>query len=455
MFLKLLGVVLFFTLFFGCSGGSSKDTEGKLTITFTEDPHANLLNPDRGFYDADYALNRDTNYNMFANVLANGYTLVYASLDLEEYNETAELPTALLDTVNKNLTDANLSGAKLIFRIKYRSSTNGNDPARAIILGHLEQLSSLLQRYQGCISVVQAGVIGAWGEWHSFTGEYAEEDPDYKAHRREIIEKLTEIFPDKYIQIRTPMHKEQLFGAGGAYTEATTEGEITAAIAYSADIRAKIGHHNDCVLASQTDMGTYPSDNIAFWKNYVINDSRYTPVGGETCGIGEGEDAVLSSCTNAVAEFKRLQYSYLNDAYHPEVLQKWKDEGCYTQIQENLGYRLVAQELTIEQNTDTISVALTLENKGYAAPYVKSEVNFVLKSSENTYHFRQDIDTRTLYPEEERILRESIDIRDIAQGEYCLYLQIGEGFSAVRLSNRDLWEESSRLNKLACSIVIE
>lgn len=456
MILKFLGSFIFLFLLFGCGGGGSSDTESPtISIEYTEDSSANRLNPDRGFYDADYELNAETNYNMFEDVLADGYTLVYAPLNLEEYNTTAILPSTLINTINKNLNDANTSGVKLIFRIKYRSDMNGDDPSRSIILGHLDQLKPLLQAYKDIISVVQAGTIGAWGEWHSFTGDYAESNASYKTNRREIIEKMVEIFPDKYIQLRTPMHKEQLFGASLEYGDESDEGKITAEIAYSDDIRAKIGHHNDCVLASETDMGTYPSDNIEFWKSYVVNDSKYAPVGGETCGIGEGSEASLSSCTNALAEFKRLQYSYLNDAYHPDVLQKWKDEGCYQEIKENLGYRLVAEELDIQKNSDLLTLSLSIKNKGYAAPYIRSDVNFILKSDTQEYSFRQDMDMRTFYPQETKSIEDTVSLADIESGDYCLYIQIGKNYSAIRLSNSDLWEESSKTNKLACNIVLE
>jgi len=455
MLLKLLGSLIYLFLLSGCGGNSTTNEESPSVIKFTEESSVNVLNPDRGFYDADYELNTDTNYNMFEGVRESGYTLVYAPLNLEEYNTTAILPGTLINTITKNLTDANTSGVKLIFRIKYRADINGDDPSKSIITGHLNQLKPLLQTYKDIISVIQAGTIGAWGEWHSFTGDYAENNALYKTNRREIIEKLLEIFPDKYIQIRTPMHKEELFGASLEYGEESDEGKITAEIAYSNDIRAKIGHHNDCVLASETDMGTYPSDNIEFWKDYVVNDSKYAPVGGETCGIGEGGEATLSSCSNALAEFKRLQYSYLNDAYHPDVLQKWKDEGCYNEIRENLGYRLVAEELNMQKNPDLLTLSLSIQNKGYAAPYIRSDVNFILKNDTQEYSFSQDIDMRTFYPKETKQIESSISLDGIPSGEYCLYLQIGKNYSAIRLSNSNLWEESSQTNKLDCTIVIE
>ena len=454
MRLKIMSGILALGVLIGCGGTTTEqgDTEG---ITYQEDLLANRLNPHRGFYDADYPLTAQKSYNMFEEVREDGYTLVYAPLDLEAYQTTTPLPNSLIATITQNLSDANASGVKLIFRVKYRNDSSGDDPTKAIILGHLDQLKSLLQRYSSTISVVQAGCIGAWGEWYSFTGEFEASDPNYKANRKAIIEKLVELFPDKYIQIRTPMHKELLFGTATTYREAGEEGKITEAIAYTEDIRAKVGHHNDCVLASSTDMGTYPSDSIAFWKSYVINDAKYAPVGGETCGIGSGSDATLSDCSSALAEFKRMHYSYLNDAYHPDVLQKWKDGGCYSEIRDNLGYRLVAQKLLLDPTPQQLGVSLTLINKGYAAPYVKPPVALVLQGTTERYRFEQDIDIRQFQPQESQEIRADLSLKGIAKGSYCLYLEIGEGDAAMRLSNSNLWDSTTQSNQLTCTISVE
>jgi len=422
-----------------------------LTINYTEDSSVNILNPDRGFYDADYALNLDRDYNMFEGAMDAGYMMVYAPINLEEYNTTAILPSTLIDTISKNLNDANNTGVKLILRVKYRSGLNGYDPSKDIILDHLNQLKPLLKIYKNIISVIQAGTIGAWGEWHSFTGDYEESNIDYINNRRDIIAALVGIFPDKYIQIRTPMHKELLYGSSVEYADESKDGEITSNIAFTNDIKAKVGHHNDCFLASETDMGTYPSDNIDFWKAYVINDTKYSPVGGETCN----DEEVFTTCLNAISELKKFQYSYINHTYHPNVIQRWQDEGCYEEISENIGYRLVAKKLDMQQSTNVLNLSLSIENKGYAAPYIKSNVNLILKNNTNEYTFEQDIDIRTFYSQEVKIIDDRLSLNNIENGEYCLYIQIGESYSAIRLSNSLLWEESSKTNKLACNIIVK
>ncbi len=450
-------------LLIGCGGGGSSpsddtnneetpdDNRSSRTITFRENSTINTLNPDRGFYDADYELNKEKDYNRFYYAKEDGYTMVYAPINLNEYIDTERLSSEFIDIIDKNLKDATEQGVKLILRIKYHDDDNGNDPSKEIIMGHLAQLKPLLQTHKNIISIVQAGTIGDWGEWHSFTGDYADTDDEYKKNRRDIIVKLSEIFPDKYIQIRTPMHKELLFGSSETYRDEGSDGKITPDIAFTDDIRAKIGHHNDCFLASETDMGTYPSDNIDFWKNYVVNDTKYAPVGGETCK----DEEEFTTCDNALSELKKFQYSYINESYQPDVIERWKEEGCYDEIQKNLGYRLVAKELDIEQSSTALNLTLSIANRGYASPYIQSEVNYVLKNSSNTFTFAQNIDTRTFYAQLDKELKTTLSLTEVESGEYCLYLQIGKAYSAIRLSNSDLWEERSKSNKLACGIVVE
>ena len=434
-----------------CGGGGSTPDSSQ----YTADDSVNLLNPDRGLYDADYILEEHRNYDRFTDAYEKGYRLVYAPIYLGDYKSTTTLPADFLEIIQENLIQAKNSGLKLILRIKYRKDMSGDDPTKEIILGHLNQLTTLLQSYKSTISVIQAGLIGAWGEWHSFTGDFDDDNAEHVNNRKALVEKLVEIFPNKYIQIRTPEHKEELWGDYKEHGDTTTKGQITAEIAYSDDIRAKIGHHNDCVLASKTDMGTYETNHIEFWKSYVENDSKYSPVGGETCAIGDGEDASLSDCTNALAEFKKMGYSYLNEAYHPDVLEKWKTGGCYETIKTDLGYKLVAKSLSTTSSSQSLQVEFKLANEGFGAPYVPFDINFILYNSEHKYSYSVDIDSRTLAPNKTREISQSLSLASVESGSYCLDIQLGKAPYAIHLANKDIWNSSYSSNKLKCDIEVK
>ena len=77
---------------------------------------------------------------------------------------------------------------------------------------------------------------------------------------------------------------------------------------------ARTGHHNDCFLASSTDYGTYLDKTIEY--PYLIIDTRYTAMGGETCNYNPPR----SNCPTALEELKMFSWTYLNSEYEPNVL---------------------------------------------------------------------------------------------------------------------------------------
>jgi hypothetical protein len=422
------------------------------TITYEENLTINSQNPDRGFYDSSFELQKEKNYNIFQDTKKDGYTLAFAQINLQNYINEQTIPNDVINTITKHLQEAEAFGIKLILRIIYRNSRAGDDPSLDIALAHLEQLKPTLQNHKDIISVVQAGVIGAWGEWHSFKGDFEKTNSNYKQNRRDILEKLSEIFPEKYIQLRYPMQKELLYGEYKKYGDKTDKAKITQTLAYTQDMIAKLGHHNDCFVSSITDTGTYDSANVEFWKDYVANDSKYTPVGGESCENNQ----TFTNCTNTLNELKRLQYSFLNGIYKEDVIQKWKDDGCYDEIKNNLGYRLVASYLDIKTNDKSLDIELSVTNKGFAAPYTNPDITFILQDENNTYAIKQsNLDLRTFYPNETKIIKTSFILDDIKSGNYSLYLGIGSSYSAIRLSNSNMWDVNTSTNKLLSNIKID
>ena len=50
-------------------------------------------------------------------------------------------------------------------------------------------------------------------------------------------------------------------------------------------------------------------------------------------------------CPTATTELEELHFSYLNQAYHPNVISSWKTDGCFNDIHRYLGYRLVLKKV--------------------------------------------------------------------------------------------------------------
>ncbi len=451
-FFALLGVVW---LCIGCGGGSQEQIP-YTTLYYEVDSTQNKYNPDRGLYDAEYILNQRSDYDRFQAAYRVGFRLVYGSIHLEEYATTELLPQTLLDTVALSLKEATDSGVKVILRILYRDSLEGEDPSKAIILSHLEQFAPIFENYEGVISVVQAGLIGAWGEWHSFTGEFSEEsDSAYLANRKEVVEALAKVLPHKFIQIRTPMHKEALWGAYHEYGDTTDVAKITPEIAYSDDIRARIGHHNDYFLSSQTDMGTYESSDVLFWKVYVQNDSSFAPSGGESGTLPEGEDAHLTDCDNTLKELRFLEYSFLNGVSNESVIEKWKTQGCYETIAEDIGYKFVVEKLQYYVMDDTLFIKLSLRNDGYAAAFNNYSMTLALYDDEDVGYYPLSVDIRSIKPEETKEIEAELPLSSLGYGSYCLDLKIGDAAYPVHLANKIEWNSEYESNRLLCDIFYE
>lgn len=58
-------------------------------------------------------------------------------------------------------------GLKALLRFAYSTDPGVNDATQADMLRHIEQLRPFLEQNKASIHVLQAGMIGAWGEWHS------------------------------------------------------------------------------------------------------------------------------------------------------------------------------------------------------------------------------------------------------------------------------------------------
>jgi hypothetical protein len=276
---------------------------------------------------------------------------------LSEYRDVP-LDTEVLDEIAAGFDLVREHGMKVVPRFHY--SDDGDEPDADLdrILGHIEQLAPLLQTHADVILILQAGFIGAWGEWHS-----SQHGLDAPGPRKQILDALLAALPDtRTIGVRRPSFKEESYG-----------GPLTAELAHDGSALARIGHVNDCFLASDSDYGTY---QLPGEKDYVIADSSFVPVGGETCAVNPPR----SECPSALDELALLHFVHLNASYHPDVLASWEQDGCYAEIACRLGYRLALLDLRWAPTGEaggTLPVAFELFNDGFAAPANPREVVLV------------------------------------------------------------------------------
>ena len=139
---------------------------------------------------------------------------------------------------------------------------------------------------------------------------------------------------------------------------------------------ARTGLHDDCFLASENDFGTWT--NSAVDRPRMNEQSEYSIFGGETCNPSSGRNA----CPIAMDELAYFHFTYLNNLYHPDVLQQWRNESCYDTVAQKLGYRLVLVSSRFPDQVardGEMNFQITLRNDGFAAPMNSALIQLVLQ----------------------------------------------------------------------------
>jgi hypothetical protein len=363
-----LAALALLAVFGGAAGACAQEV---VTASFTE-TDAPLANPERGFYRAGRADLERLDSAFLETAYKDGYRLIYARINLEPYR-AGPLPADYLARLEAGFAAARRAGVKLIVRGVYnypRGETEYRDAKDAplpLVLRHLAQLKPVLHANADVIAFVQAGFVGAWGEWHTSSNQLT--DP---ATRGQIKDALLEAAPaDRFVQFRYPPYIERW---------APRLPDVSAA----GDFR--IGFHNDCFLASQTDVGTFSDDAgmRAAEQNYVDRLGDVAPFGGETCNPADDVGAKpRTACADILGEGARYNLTYLNADYYRRLFHdSWRAEGCYDQVAAKMGYRLRLVEVSHNPRAapgGNLRLALSIRNEGWARPTNPRGVTLMLR----------------------------------------------------------------------------
>ena len=291
-----------------------------------------IANPERGFYGGPLNLMGGV---VFASEMASDdMSLYYGVVMLDDYVDGTPISAGDLTLLGDNLGVVKDAGKKVIFRVVYDNSAAGNDPedVATVADGHLGQLAPVIEAHKGVIAVVQAGIIGAWGEWHSSAWGH-DDNSTTRARVVNALHRHLPAWPCLQIQVRRPDYMLEIAGPAGVASAPPERGEC--------ELAHRLAHHNDCWLASSTDMGTYQpawAATRAAALEAVRGFTAHAVYGGETCAVSEP----LTGCPNALTEAEQLRATFVNSHYHPEVLGNWSRGGCLGDFSRSLGYRLHA-----------------------------------------------------------------------------------------------------------------
>ncbi|MEM7803164.1 MAG: DUF4874 domain-containing protein, partial [Chloroflexota bacterium] len=431
--------------------GSAQTTSSTVSYTASD---AHFPNPERGFYHyietrssnpTPYNLNQLTAFRTDEKI-----TLLYCIHYLDSF-VSSPISQSFLDHIESNLETVRQAGLKCILRFAYTESQTVpyGDATKAQILAHINQLQPIFEANVDVIALMHAGFIGAYGEWY-YTDHFVD-DPALpfiisdaqNQNRRDVLEAEMAALPqDRLIAVRYAHAKTDLF-------ETTTP--LNASTAYDGSSFARTTFHNDCFLRNPNDFGTYLDDNgngdfsDDVGRPFMVADTRYGGMGGESCGIYTDpiNEVILdrSACPTALAELAEFHFSYLNTDYFQSVLYRWGKNltgseqaaaeaelalfsglpaesggfgftitlddivqgNCFETIEKLLGYRLQLIEGTYGNSVapgGQFPFELQLINVGYAAPFNPRPVELILRNGDDQYKVALPDDPRRWYSNE-------------------------------------------------------
>jgi hypothetical protein len=475
-------------------------------ITYQESTE-DFVNPERGFYR--YAATNSSSFEPLSKNTLLSYragatipgtqnkflsSLVFRNYILDNF-KTGPLSQDFLNEIKQDFDIARESGVKLILRFSYTNDTHGGcstgsicppygDAPLSVVLAQIAQLKPILQENADVIACVQEGFVGIWGEgyYSDYFGDASPNggqdkllDSNWDA-RNELLKALLDAVPkDRMIQVRYPQLKQRyIYGISAPISSAA----LTSTEAFTAAEKARIGFHNDCFLADVSDEGTYqdygnnnsPSSlddgTISTLRNYVSADSKFVPVGGESC-----TNSAKSQCDpagTAETEMATFHYSFLNGEYNPDVIGNWANGGCLNTIKNKLGYRFVLENATFPLTVNSggkLAFSLDLKNIGFASPYNERPAQLILRNSTTSEIVVLNLhtDVRKWYSGEIAI-KDSLTLpTSVSAGTYELLLNMPDNYTSIaqrpeysiRCANSDIWDPSTGYNKLNCSVQVK
>ncbi len=419
-----------------------------------EESTEEISNPDQGFYRPVYVKINENGATYNKSVINSQTQLYHLRCDISAFSAAAN------NAADKPLTDDALKGLdallyclkendkNAIVRFAYDPGFNGSankEPALEVMLGHIESICSVLNRYVNTVTAIETGLIGPWGEMHTSTAANPE-------HITPLINTFLTAASEIPVLVRTP---EMI------YNYINVSGDKVEEISISPDEKAyRLGLYNDGYLGSESDLGTYRNRERDI--NFLSVQNAHLPFGGEVTV----PDSTLHNIEKCLPEMNKIHLSYLNVEWDNRVINKWKNtfytEACglekqyygktaFTYIQNRLGYRLVLKNsvFTYSASSEKLNVRLALQNAGFGNLNRNKRAKLIFTDSTGAAAFIADLGEIAVKDELEFNVQHSLE-----SGKYDVYLRIyGEELQStplycVKFANDGLWNDDLKANKI-------
>ncbi len=349
-------------------------------IVSYQESDALLLNPGRGFY----VQFDSSDTGGFYSLKEKNISVILLTFDIKEYTEQ-EISQEKLNELQSAFDQARQFGLSVVFRAGYdfRSDDLFSDPKDLnLIKRHIQQVKPILHKNQDVLLGVQAGFLGAWGEWHS--SNHADETGHIPANViNQVVEELCDAVPPPItIALRRPRF-------------------IRVLDAKRIDLN-RIGFHNDALFASDNDLATYDDKNYSREQEleYIYNRIGDVANGGEMPWISE-----FTMPERATSELRSLRLQYLNNEYNKAVLEDWakykyNNQNFLEYVRTKLGYQLSLKQAKIPQKFrqgKSIDITLTVVNNGFGGLAVPYSAELVVTDGQKKYTYPLKFDSESLF----------------------------------------------------------
>lgn len=399
------------------------------------------------------------------------------------------IPQKKLDDFDKLMNEFRRYGAKALLRFAYEKNMERKvGPDGETVLQHLKTLTPLIRKNSDVIFVLQAGFIGAWGEWHS-SCKGLERDHSFTAKLLHGI--LEALPPNRATMVRVPRYKREAMGnlPFRGFVPLTEKNAFTDTPA------ARIGYHNDGFLANRDCGGTFPQPPYSNPGNFdfdqMTSESLYLPIDGElfwgAAGVSKPVDGVRAivrmrdhhyttfSMVHSSGRFERVPFSIdnwrhlmldpkklaengisLSDGYFEDARGTPVLRSAYEFIRDHLGYRFELRRASFPEKMkkdQDLKFNCSIFNRGFGILVNPRPVYLTLQKKDGErYDFRVPADLRRWYPK----ARNGKDVAytlsltrklpaDLTAGEYRVGLWFPDeaptlrdrGDFAIRLANGD------------------
>ncbi len=277
-------------------------------------------------------------------------------------------------------------GLRAVLRFAYEFETDRKTgPTSHRIYGHLKQLKQWFAEndalVRDTVAVVQAGIIGAWGEWHTAR---------FLHNRRKTLLKICDAVPDFLpIQVRMQVFKDKIRNTAQAQ---------------------RVGYHDDFLVGAYhkwnapSDMpGSAAFQSFTEESKRTFNDGEM-PWGRDKThqdGFIDGYE-MLTACAQRSLSTLSLVHNFIEEDGQYNAV-RWQKEmlnavrvgelGCpcapeyftengaalersvFDYLTDHLGYQIAVREIRIADTEDgRQTVTLKLSNDGFALPYAFSKL---------------------------------------------------------------------------------